>query len=525
MNKSLIVVTTTLSLLYSIHQPCIGQVATSQELPDYKDIIYLKNIYADGSNPCSFSFTPIRDYLNISLSSDFDRGSYHAVDGSDKTNNLGFDISGMTTVNQISCYGSLSYLNQKAYERRWNSTLFIAEENPFILGDSIQSDFNTEKFHLQGGVSFQPVARLFAALDLQYMVGSSANQTDPRPKTDGMHFIIKPGILYQCSESFSLGVSGSFDLMNESLTHTLINSQYAYTYFRFNGMGCYNGVGTGTLQTYPRSYKGNKYTGALQAVYAGGSAMTNFAEIGYSSQWEDARDGGRTFTFLGGDFRKKEYHLTDRFRISAGQVNHNITLDARFCQTEGDWYEQTEFLDPEKDNQLSYKVQDVNLIHKEQSQVVGVTYQFDKLTRELPSTTLLFEAKYKNSDLKHFEGDGYFQKYSNLSFQLNGTQRLRVGDKHFFSFSAGVRYRLPLSDSMEAKAKLYEDYTAVQFEYLTSACYGGTLNCTYQYRINNWWMGVYARANSIWYGGDNKYSDAFHKQSAQYYQAGLTLTF
>ena len=76
----------------------------------------------------------------------------------------------------------------------------------FILGDSIPSDFNTQRFNLSGTVAYKPLERLILALKLDYDTGSSANQTDPRPKTDGMHFVITPGVQYLMGGGFSLGL-------------------------------------------------------------------------------------------------------------------------------------------------------------------------------------------------------------------------------------------------------------------------------------------------------------------------------
>ena len=198
------------------------------QLPVYQEIERSGNLYSRSHNPSALWFSPVGNLLDFHADYDIRRGDLHDVDESSKINAFGVGISGQQRFNKVICSGSIAYNDGKEYARRWNSTLQIADDNPFILGDSIPSDFNTQRFNLSGTVAYKPLERLILALKLDYNTGSSANQTDPRPKTDGMHFVITPGVQYLMGGGFSLGLSGGFDLMSESISHEVIDPRESY---------------------------------------------------------------------------------------------------------------------------------------------------------------------------------------------------------------------------------------------------------------------------------------------------------
>ena len=93
-----------------------------------------------------------------------------------------------------------------------------------------------------------------------------------------MHFVITPGVQYLIGGGFSLGLSGGFDLMSESISHEVIDPRESYVYFRFNGLGDFSTISTGTSLSYPRNYTGTEYTGALQFAWDGGRGVANLLE-------------------------------------------------------------------------------------------------------------------------------------------------------------------------------------------------------------------------------------------------------
>ena len=335
------------------------------QLPVYREVERSGNLYSRSHNPSALWFSPVGNLLDFHADYDIRRGDLHDVDESSKINAFGVGISGQQRFDKVICSGSIAYNDGKEYARRWNSTLQVADDNPFILGDSIPSDFNTQRFNLSGTVAYKPLERLILALRRDYDTGSSANQTDPRPKTDGMHFVITPGVQYLMGGGFSLGLSGGFDLMSESISHEVIDPRESYVYFRFNGLGDYSTISTGTSLSYPRNYTGTEYTGALQFAWDGGRGVANLLEATYASSTQEARDGGAVFTFLGGDYSRTGFGVSDRLRFGNSRRTHNVIVGWDHKRVEGIWYEQTAYIDPDKNNQISYKVQASGLKNKE----------------------------------------------------------------------------------------------------------------------------------------------------------------
>lgn len=495
-----------------------------EELPVYREVLYLGNMYAGSQNPVALYFSPIYQVLDFDLNYGVERGSLHDVDRSSKVNLLGVGISGLHRFNKVICYGNISYLNQKDYDRRWNSNLYLSGDNPFILGDSIASDFSTEKFDLTGTVAYSPNDRFVAALRLHYETGSSANQTDPRPRTDGMHFAVHPGVNYAFNDRFALGLSAEVKLFNESISHLVVDPRESYVYFRFNGMGDYSAVSTGISQSYPRDYDGTEYKGALQFKWDNQRRLSNLLEGVYASNSEDARDGGEAFTFLGGDYSREMLEVSDRFRIKGERYIHNITLAYTDKTVKGIWYEQTQYLDPEKNNQLAYKVQASGLKHKETASLFGLQYRMDKMKAGFPSCTFSLNGNLTDSKTIHIEGDGYNRKYTLVDAGFGVTKYFSFGKNHITAAIEGL-FSAPVTSSMRATPRLEEVYTAPSFEYLMATKAGGHLHFAYRRRFDAFWVGLYADASMKWTGGDGNYSKVLENTDHKAITLGANILF
>ena len=495
-----------------------------EKLPVYKEILYIENLYAGSQNPSALYFSPIDRVLDINLKYGTDRGDFHHVDRSSKVNQLGIDISGRHRFKQVICYGYISYINQKDFDRRWNSTLFLSPDNPFILGDSIRSDFSTEKFNLTGTVAYSPNNRLIAALQLNYETGSSANQTDPRPRTNGMYFAISPGLNYALTEHISLGVSAEVKLFSESITHLIVDPREGYLYFRFNGMGDFSSISTGVSQTYPRDYDGTEYKGALQFVWNTQKRLSNLFEASYASNSEDARDGGTAFTFLGGDYTRKIFYVKDLFRIKKERYIHNIVLTYANKTVKGIWYEQTQYLDPDKNNQLAYQVQASGLKHKETTSTIDLDYRLDRMKSGKLTLTLFAKGQVTDSKTKHIEGDGYHQEYTKFMANAGASKYFSFGKNHMTVTLEGMG-ALPLSSSLSAMPRLKEIYTTPVFEYMTGNFFGGHAYFNYQRQFNHFRAGLYADVSLKYYTGDNKYSDVLNNTNYKTFTIGANILF
>lgn len=500
------------------------------ELPLFSEINYLGNTGWRSLNPTTLSDNPVGNMTRIDVAYSLGRGDFHDVDRSSKTGTLDASVTGYHRFDKVDCFGSLSYRNGRHNARRWNSTMYISERNPFILADSIRSDFNVEEFDLRGGVSYSPIRQLSIGLNLRYLTGSSANQTDPRPKTDAMHFVISPGIAYRIAGRFMLGLSADVDLLRESITHSVINPQESYTYFMFRGMGdAYTSFTTNKASSLPRDYRGQTYKGAFQfGASSADGAVSNFLELFYLSGGEDARDGGSAFTFRGGDYSRSGYGFSERFSVRGSRLVHNITLAAAYERGDGTWYDQKENRDPGNNNAIYYEVLNESLLNRTTDYDISLGYRMDYMENDKPALSWFLNGRLLSSETLHYEGDGYMQKYTKAEASLGAIKHINMR-KCLLSVSIAGEYALPLSSSMTAMPKLMDEYTAPSFEYRTASYGAGMLNISAQFPVNfsgfATWIGVYADARLKFYTGSSKFSSALSSTKYAEMMAGVNLMF
>lgn len=177
------------------------------KIRQYRDVMWLENSWAGSVNPVSIAKVPLESLFGLRVKYGLLDGNFRQVDEAEKENDLQVSIFGIKKLNKMVFEGNIGYYNQIQYDRKWNSTLFISPQNPFILADSIAGKFNLEKFVLHGGFAWNLSSRVNVGLRADYEVGSVADQTDPRPDTKSMRFGLTPGIAFRLSEQFSLGMS------------------------------------------------------------------------------------------------------------------------------------------------------------------------------------------------------------------------------------------------------------------------------------------------------------------------------
>ena len=119
----------------------------------YDELNFLDNLYIHTGNPISLSKNKVKTMADANFYTNFCKGDYHAINQGDKSRELGVNISGLKNFGRLDVYGHIDYTNGKEYDHRWDNTLFVTHTNPFILGDSIRSDANTEIFRMSAAAS------------------------------------------------------------------------------------------------------------------------------------------------------------------------------------------------------------------------------------------------------------------------------------------------------------------------------------------------------------------------------------
>ena len=188
--------------------PAVCSAQTIQEKSDedvlkatmqYKDYMFLNNGAYGTLNPTFMRDLPLEQLAILQVSYGAGMGDFHKLDKSGDIRDLLVEVYGVKKLESVSFEGGMSYRNGKEKQRRWNSTLYQAEDNPFILADSVFSNYTVEQFTLDGRFSWEPLDLLRFGINALYEVGATSDEQDPRLETKGMRFTINPGIDFKVS--------------------------------------------------------------------------------------------------------------------------------------------------------------------------------------------------------------------------------------------------------------------------------------------------------------------------------------
>lgn len=477
----------------------------------YKDILYLENIRYGIDNPTSVSYSPLNHTADIKIGYNYKKGDFVNIDKSPKEKTLFIDMSGTKKLKKTAFEGGIGYQNTIEYDRRWNSTLYIASDNPFILADSVRSKYNVEKFILNGGFSWDALSFMKFGIKAHYEVGSSADQTDPRPDTKGMRFNITPGLDFKLSEKLSIGVSLGGRLLNEEIKYTNVVGTTNYNFFLMNGLGCFY-LQNGT--SYQRRYKGSGWYGNLQLIWNNRSFLSNIVSLGIDKNSEKAEDGGTQRLFIGGKYNRTQYNIYDRFSILHENSAHNITISASIHQIDGIWYDQKSVTND--NGQTYWEIVNSSIKHKEDRLEGTLKYRFDLLRHSVPTLTVNTGINFVQSKTTNYP-DIYLQKYNNLIINADISKHFSI-KKSLLTITFSGNYKFNLSSSLYSDGiTLAEQYTIPMFDYLTANHYGiyGKIESKIPLNIQKLqsYIGIYLQGSTQQYTGKSvHYSNTSYNQ-------------
>lgn len=453
---------------------------------DYQDRQYLGNIAYGSSNPVTLHYMPITDLADIHISYRHKDGEFHLIDQGNASNLWEGSFSGMKRIGKVTFGGSLVYHNLLEKDRRWNNTLFVSGNNPFVIADSLRSDFSTETFHLDGGAAFQPNEKWILALKANYEVGSSATQKDPRPEIKGMRFRITPGAEYNFG-NHAIGVSANIEWLSEEVTHTVVKTTTKQYVFLFQGLGVYearDAVG------YRRKYNGTLWGAQLQYSFNNNpdAAVGNFLQVAYRGETEDATDGNHAEKYKGGKYIGTTFSFQDRlqWRYSPNTI-HNFTLSASAQDVTGRWYTQQQSTDAA--GNLIYQV--INESDNLQAHILNASagYRFDRLLHDgRPSFQGELKASLVNSETKN-KIYGAKETYTNAIVDISATKRFLLKKGQISAnLNAGVCMNMEKSINLSGMPATYspimERYTRPAFIAEAAGYWQGGAGMTYSLPIS-----------------------------------------
>jgi hypothetical protein len=487
------------------------------QVMQYQSYNYVSNIESGSINPTSIIYLPIKDLAEVSAGYKWQTGDYHRLD---KAGNLhGFDVKayGIKRLTNFSFEGGISYTNDSDKDRCWNSSLYQNELNPFILADNQPSDFNTEKFRIDGRVAFRANSSITLGVNADYNVGVTSDEQDPRCETKGMRFILNPGIDWKINSKIAVGATAGINVFNETSKYTSVNTSFNYPFYLMSGLGSYypqNGT------SYQRDAKGTSWLAQGNIHFTFSPSISDYLAIGYAHENEEATDGGSTYQFKAGEYTNDKITANNRFSIKTDHSAHNITLNVESNNIEGRWFDQQSVT---VNGETQYEVMNSSIKHKETRFGGGIKYRFDLLNEEGVSTfTASVGANMLYSDTKNYP-EVYEQEYTRTSFTAHAMKYFDIKKAHIGVGCTGDYSTCPSSSYNFTGLELESTYTMPMYAYFTSSAYGIHGEINVKFPVKEYLLGIYLS------GGTTKCTDgelAFASSpSLNTLKCGIVLSF
>ena len=487
----------------------------------YADYLYLNNGAYGNINPTFTKDISLEQLAILQVSYGAKNGGFHKLDKSGDIRDLFVNVYGVKKLESVTFEGGMSYRNGKDNQRCWNATLYQAELNPFILADSVLSNYNTEQFTLDGRFSWEPLDIMRFGINAFYEVGATSDEQDPRLETKGMRFTINPGIDFKVSKYVRIGATGGVRLFNENSRYSTVKTALNSSFFVMKGFGLsLNNGGT----SYQRETKGTAWFAALQ-LYWNRPGFSNLLNGGIEMNREKAIDGGTTQQFVGGEYRNTKIFANERFSFTKGRFVNNFELSGEYNNIDGIWYDQKYITNTSGQSFWETKLK--SIIYEHKMLKAEFNYRFDVLfSNNTPSWSVGVGTNFVNSDIKNHP-DNYKQSYKNISANAFLTKHFNI-KKSILSISVNGDYIKNLDSNIEVDdyVVLKDAYTIPLFNYMIADSYsvGGKISTKIPIigkRFTSF-IGAFVQASNQQYIGNEK---MFKSTNFNQFSGGVNYTF
>lgn len=495
------------------------------QIARYKEINALNNVQAYSLNPTRMTRNTLRNVGKGTMDVNYEYGDFFKADGTKHQTDFGVAIEGLRQLGKFDVSGHINYRNYKFRDHRWNNTLFLTEDNPFVYADSVKSEANLEMFDIGTEDAWRINDRLTLGINANLLIGQFTDQADPRPKTDASIVKLQPAAELKLNDTWQVGALAGVDLYRSRVNTSLVSAQIPYTHFLQKGLGDYYKFSTVDYTTWIRDYKGYNYLAAIQLTTTPqGADWQNWLEIHGNYKTEDAADGGSEWEFKGGDYSAYGVGLADNFILRSEKTNHRVTLNADYAAATGKWFGQTKYTDKEHGNREYYEVNESYDIYKSTSLSAKAEYQLDFLKCDIPTLTLRIGAKADYKEMKNVnpEVDPTKQNYTMATVFAGATKHLDY-NKWQWSATVDAAYRMALGDpkfNAYEYVKAGKSYEIITSNVARSFAYNAASIANFGLRIDGRTsfarskigLNVFGRVNYLTYLG---MYDAFEDQVAE----------
>jgi len=499
----------------------------------YEEELFIFNVASASKNPSYIKDIPYADLNDIRITYGNQDGRFRPFDAGLNSRILEADIYGIHKLNKATFEGRLNYTNDFQEDMRWNGTTMTSPLNPFLMADtlrydSITNDSRRESFKLYGGMAIPVNDFLTFGVSAIYHVSSKADQSDPRLKANAARTTFIPGLTMAVSNSLSLGFSALVELYHENIVSSIEDNmigEHCKVYI-YKALGDFDGR---DALGYSRRYDGRKYGVMLQSSVQG-DRLCNYTEASFTSNVENAVDGGTSYRRQGGDFGQTTLTFHDRFSIRHGSVRHNVMFNANMDICRGKWYNQREDRD-DVWNKVYFKTISTELIHKQSNLKAAMEYRFDVLKSNQPNISASLNAGFRQVNVTQYPDENHAD-YSMFNTGLKLAKWVDAGKVHLkMHADAGMDYALKSLDlaielSDNAHRRFYNGYYQPKYAYLSADDWYAGLGLSALYPVFSSgrasWIGLSMGLSMVSYIGA---ADIFESTDRKTIQASVSYTF
>lgn len=168
-------------------------------------------------------------------------------------------------------WGNASYRNGKQTNVQWNETADYLLLYPYVMGDTVGGDLNTEEYSFNGGYAGR-AGRFIWGADAAYRATTGYRRTDPRPRNITGKLDFAFGAALTCRNGYRPGISVNVSRYKQKNVVKFYNEQGNPALYHFTGLGTdYYRFRGKEKETY---YKGRQFGGSLNLLPVDGTGFT-----------------------------------------------------------------------------------------------------------------------------------------------------------------------------------------------------------------------------------------------------------
>ncbi len=437
------------------------------------ELIRMQNLWLNSSNPAALSQMDnlLPGILNANYK--YEDGKYKRVQRGDQINQFSFNTLSYSKIKNVNVFGGFNY--ERSTEKGLNYSMVNDpfRLTPYQLVDVIGNDaYDREFFSAAGGISTSLNDKLTFGLAMDFRVGLSVQDRDPRPINKVFNMTVSPGIIYSMGK-IKLGFNMLYKYYNEEIEVKIIREDTDAVFFSTHGLGL---AISHEAKSINRLQMRNTGGFDFQLAYSGSKLKTLFgsrflyyketngdgrkaSDASWSSMKDDSKLKGIQFDFYNSTTITGE----DNIQYFGGEFNLNTMTGIETIQH----LERTDGTD--MDNWVTYADEEK---YEGKDLKIKINYEYLKLINETQ----------RNFSLKGFVSYHDFSENYHIPMQTQSFKNLKMGvgvdksfqdEKSIFTLGFGVDYKINLDGELNlsdytilAKKILVPDYEFLTDDYL-----------------------------------------------------------